>query len=166
MPATSFIRRLHARLTDRLRAGTSTARIHPDAGFALTEVLVSMIIFGIVAASASMAIFGGIGANAATQGRVAGANVAQQAVASAVATAQSLPKSSLTSANFTNSTYSPTDPTGYTVTRTVTYPNVVNGVGQCPSGVATSVNTVLISVAVTGTPLGNRTITMDTAIAC
>jgi prepilin-type N-terminal cleavage/methylation domain-containing protein len=124
-------------------------RVADDAGFALLEVLVAFVLFAIVAASATVAIANSISVSNTTRNRVTATGLAQAAIAKARADATTL-----------MATPAETSTSGaYTVVRTVTVP-VVNGV-RCPAGEA-----MPVTVSVTWRQHGNRSVRVDTVIAC
>jgi type II secretory pathway pseudopilin PulG len=137
----------------RERAGT-------DDGVILAEILVSMLIFAVVAAGASSAIMGGISASSITQNRVSTANVAQQSLQQA----RNLSPDQLAATPTATSTASVGAGT-YTITRTVTFTPA--GSTACPTAIASGTpHSALIHVSVSGTGEHARTVAMDTVIAC
>jgi prepilin-type N-terminal cleavage/methylation domain-containing protein len=131
-----------------------------DAGFALTEVIVSMMIFAIIAAAATYAVTSGIGSSSASRDRVGAANVAQQQLEQA----RAMPRASLVATPTATSTATVGNGT-YTVTRTVGYlPADSTG---CPTDVATdAAHEITVHVEVAPTDDGSRTVGLDTVIAC
>ena len=131
-----------------------------DEGIILPEILVSMLIFAVVAAGATTAVMGGINANSITQNRVSTANVAQQALQQA----RNLTTDQL--AATPAATSSATVGAGkYTITRTVTFTPA--GSTACPSTLATGTpHAAIVHVSVSGTGDHARTVAMDTVIAC
>ena len=121
-----------------------------DEGFTLLEVVVSFILFAIVAASATAAIANSISASNTTNNRVAATNLAQQAIAKARAdhaTLESSPNATTTSGN-------------YTIAQTATIPT--SGSTTCPVG-STIPFTVIVSWK---DGSATRSVRMDTVIAC
>jgi Tfp pilus assembly protein PilV len=148
---------LACRLRGRLRAlGTDQA----DRGFALTEVIVSFILFVAIATAATYAVTRGIDASSSSRDRVGAANVAQQQLEQA----RAMPRASLTAAPTATSTAT-AGTSSYTVTRTVGF--LPAGSTACPTDVATDApHEITIHVDVTAQGATPRTIGMDTVIAC
>jgi Tfp pilus assembly protein PilV len=125
---------------------------HPvdrEDGFALLEVLVSFVLFAIVSASATVAIANSIKVSNTTRNRVTATGLAEAALAQARANTTALMATPTT-----------TSTSGaYTVARTATVP-VVSGV-RCPAG-----QTMPVTVTVTWLQTGNRSVRLDTVIAC
>jgi Tfp pilus assembly protein PilV len=120
-----------------------------DSGFAVLEVLVSFVLFAIVAASATVAIANSIKVSNTTNNRVTATGLAQSALTKARAdttTLEATPNSTTTMG-------------AYTVSRTATVP-VVAGV-RCPAG-----STMPLTVTVTWKQTGSRLVRLDTVIAC
>jgi prepilin-type N-terminal cleavage/methylation domain-containing protein len=135
------------------------ARCRPDdAGFTLIEVVVSFVIFAIVAASATAAIVNGIGSSRVTKDRVAAANVAQQEIQRLEATAPSdIPLG-------TSSTPAPVGNETFTVARTITNSPASTPCSQTVS--AGTAHTVNVHVEVSWPNSQGRSVQMDTVIAC
>jgi len=153
MPTTHRNRIAERRHLIRAAAGT-------DEGIILPEILVSMLIFAIVAAGASSAIMGGISANSTTQNRVTTANVAQQALQQA----RNLGTDQLAAQPTATSTASVGAGT-YTVTRTITFTPA--GSTACPTALVSGTpQAAIVHVSVSGTGQHARTVAMDTVIAC
>lgn len=135
-------------------------RSRAEDGIILPEILVSMLIFAIVAAGATTAVMGGLNANSITQNRVTTANVAQQALQQT----RNLTTDQL--AATPSATSSATIGAGkYTITRTVTFTPA--GSTACPSSLATGTpHAAVVHVSVSGTGDHARTVAMDTVIAC
>jgi prepilin-type N-terminal cleavage/methylation domain-containing protein len=131
-----------------------------DSGFALTEVLVSMMIFAIIAAAATYAVTSGIGSSSASRSRVGAANVAQQELEQA----RAMPQASLVATPSATSTATVGEG-AYTVTRTVGFlPADSTG---CPTDVATdAAHEITVHVEVAPADGSSRTVDMDTVIAC
>lgn len=120
-----------------------------DAGFTVLEILVSIVIFAIVASSATLAIVNGIKTTNSSNNRVTATSLAQAALTKARADMTSLmatPTATTTSG-------------AYTIARSATIP-VSNGV-QCPVG-----QEMPITVTVTWKQGGTRSVRIDSAIAC
>jgi prepilin-type N-terminal cleavage/methylation domain-containing protein len=143
------------RYRGRHRACTSL-----DDGFALIEVLVSMMIFAIIASAATYAVTSGIGSSDASRDRVGSANVAQQQLEQA----RAMPQASLVATPTATSTAVVGTGT-YTVTRTVGFlPADSTG---CPTDVATDApHEITVHVEVAPANGDSRTVGMDTVIAC
>ena len=152
---------MRSTLADRLRGRHGAPGNDPaDSGFALTEVIVSFIIFVAVATAATYAVTRGIDSSGASRDRVGAANVAQQQLEQA----RALPRASLTAAPIATSTATVGAGT-YKVTRTVGY--LPAGSTACPTDVATdAAHEITVHVDVTTGGAVTRTIGMDTVIAC
>lgn len=137
------------------RQGNSTVGRHEvagtDAGFSLLEVLVSFVIFAVVAAVAGAAIVTSLQASHTTQQRVDAANIAQSFISSARSGAQ-------TAANGT-ATFSPgVTNEDFTVVRTISF---LGSATACSPGASFTVN-VVVSQKQSGQLLARS----DSVIAC
>lgn len=131
---------------------------HDDGGFAIVEIIVSMIIFAIIATGATLAIMGGMKAGTGNQNRVSTSNIAQQAIEKAEQT----DKATLASATYPASA----GKQNFTVTRTVSYTPA--GSTSCPATIVQDgkPHAIVVHVKVAGTGQDARTVEMDTVIAC
>ncbi len=152
---------MRSTLADRLRGGPGALGTDQgDSGFALTEVIVSFIMFIVVATAATVAVSRGIDSSGANRDRVGAANIAQQQLEQA----RALPRASLTAAPTATST-AIAGASKYTVRRTVGF--LPAGSTACPTDVATdAAHEITVHVDVTTQGQTPRTITMDTVIAC
>ena len=156
---------MRSTLAHRLRGrhcalGTAGDTDDADSGFALTEVIVSFIIFVAVATAATYAVTRGIASSVAGHDRVGAANLAQQQLEQA----RALPRAGLTASPTATSTATVGN-SKYTVTRTVGY--LPAGNTACPTDVATdAAHEITVHVAVVAHGATSRTIGMDTVIAC
>ena len=121
-----------------------------DSGFTLLEVVVSFVLFAIIAASATAAIANSISTSSSTNNRVAATNLAQQTIAkdrADHATLKASPNTVTTSGR-------------YKITQTATIPS--SGGISCPVGY-----TIPLTVTVSWTDEhATRSVRMDTVIAC
>jgi prepilin-type N-terminal cleavage/methylation domain-containing protein len=129
------------------------ATAHDDSGFTLLEVVVSFVLFSIVAGAATMAISNGIKTSNLTRDRVAAANVAQAAIAQAradkpavIATPTPAPST------VQNGNHS------YTVSQAASVPSA--------SGTTCPVGSVMPFTVKVSWPGDTRTVRVDTVIAC
>lgn len=131
---------------------------HGDAGFTLLEVVVSLVIFAIVAASATAAIINGVSSSNVTRNRVDAANIAQQDIQQLAA----LPRTSVTAAPTSTTVTVGNEP--YTVTRQIgTLPSGT----PCPTVVATDTpHKITVHVQVNWPNDNGRSVQMDTVLAC
>ena len=121
-----------------------------DGGFTVVEVVVSLVLFVIVAAAATSAIVNALATSNTTNNRVTATGLAQQALAQARADQAAV-----------IATHDLTSVSGpYTVTRTALVPVNVNG-EVCPAG-----DTISVTVVVTWINGGNRSVRLDTVMAC
>src|SRR5262245_46321268 len=147
-------------LANRLRGGRPGPHRSSEAGFALTEIIVSMVMFAIIATAATYAVTSGINSSGASRDRVGAANVAQQQLEQA----RAMPRANLIAAPTATSTAT-VGANQYTVTRTVGY--LPAGSTSCPTAVATdAAHEITVHVDVTTVGETPRTVGMDTVIAC
>lgn len=131
-----------------------------DAGFSLLEVIVSFLIFAIVATCATYSVINGSRAEAQTRRAVVATNLAQQAVEQA----RVMDQSELIALDHTSTTTS-TDTGSYSLAWTVGFTH--SGDTSCPTSLAAgTVHTITVQVVVTPSNVGDRTVTMNTVIAC
>jgi Tfp pilus assembly protein PilV len=131
-----------------------------DSGFALTEVIVSFIIFLVIATAATVSVSRGIDSSGASRDRVGAANVAQQQLEQA----RAMPRASLTAVPTATSTAT-VGTSNYAITRTVGF--LPADSTACPTDVATDApHEITVHVDVTALGATPRTIGMDTVIAC
>ena len=143
--ATRTVRHHLQRTTDRIGYAS-----RGDDGFTLLEVVVSFVLFAIIAASATAAIANSITVSNTTNDRVAATNLAQKAIAKARAdhaTLESSPNTTSTTGN-------------YIIAQTATIPT--SGSTICPVG-----STIPFTVTVSWKKgSATRSVRMDTVIAC
>jgi prepilin-type N-terminal cleavage/methylation domain-containing protein len=145
------------KLRERIATGTEQSN---DAGFTLIEVIVSFIVFSIVAASAATAIFRAINASHVTQQRVGAAGVAQSIIANAIAQANAntaAPEQGKTILSGLGNGQSASKEE-FIAVRTITFDS---GGDTCAPGTLFTVN-VMVKQAQTGQFLARS----DTKIAC
>lgn len=112
-----------------------------DDGFTLIEAIVSFIVFAIVAAGATSAIYRAINASHETQQRVGAAAVAQQVIANAIAEANqntATPEAGKTFVSALGNSQSSQEE--FTVVRTITFDG---GGNTCSPGKTFTVNVVV-----------------------
>ena len=144
---------------NRLR-GRLSARSSSEGGFALAEIIVSMMIFAFVATAATYVVTRGIDSSSASRDRVGAANVAQQQLEQA----RAIPRADLTATPTAISTAT-VGTSRYTVTRTIGY--LPTGSTDCPTTVASdAAHEIAVHVDVTVQGANPRTVGMDTVIAC
>jgi type II secretion system protein I len=141
------------RLAARVSRAAAARRDRPEGGFTLLEVIVSFVVFAIVAASATAAIVTALQASHGTQQRVDAAAVAQSFIAQAQTDPQSVTAESSKSypANVKNE--------DFTVTRTITFSDGTST--HCASGLSFTVH-VLVAQAQSGRFLARN----DTVVTC
>ena len=129
-----------------------------DAGFTLLEVVVSFVLFAIVALSATAAIANSVKASSATTNRVTAANIAQQVLAQARAD-----QTALRATLGTQSAAVSPNPS-FTAVQTTSLGGSVAGTSATPCPVGDWINyTVTVSWKDHAT---GRSVRMDTVFAC
>ena len=129
-------------------------------GFALVEVLVSMLMFAFIAVAGTYAVTAAIDTSSASRNRVGAANVAQLQLEQA----RAMPHSNLLATPTATSTATVGN-SRFAVTRTVGY--LPAGSTSCPTTVATdAAHEITVHVAVSPVNGGARTVGLDTVIAC
>jgi prepilin-type N-terminal cleavage/methylation domain-containing protein len=144
-------------------ASTNRVRARPDVrddrGFTLIEVMVSFVIFAIVASAATLAVVNGISTSKATSDRVGAANVAQQELEHA----RAMPRASLAAAPTATSTTTVGN-NAFTTTRTIAYAPAGSA---CPTTIATDApHKITVNVVVSWPGSHGRTVQMGTVLAC
>lgn len=142
-----------AALAHRARRRYQRIAAGSDAGFSLLEVIVSFVIFAVVAGSATAAIVSALRASHSSQQRVDAANVAQAFVAQTQASPGQIHQES-------NAAYTAqVKNEAFTVTRSIVFSNT--GTSTCTSGMYFTVH-VTVNQAQTGRFLARS----DTVVTC